>query len=137
MRSWARQAVRRMSPVLAKGECWLRWPHIPLLEGMVCVGALVLTVRCKPAVSLPAVRPYPNFTRVPKLCGVLVALGQHRMLLWAIPLVTALRSSPPISRKQAVRAVGAAAAWRRAASPAAAFTEEDCASAQPQTMAGP
>ena len=79
---------------------------------------------CLPALKLVAFSWHP-------------APGQHRMLLWAIPLVAALRSSPPISRKQAVRAVGAAAAWRRAASPAAAFTEEDCASAQPQTMAGP
>lgn len=47
-----------------------------------------------------------------------------------VSAAAALRAAPPlVTRAQALRTAGAAAAWRRAVPPAAAFTEEDCAPA--------
>ena len=59
------------------------------------------------------------------------------LVVVAIPLLAALRSTQLVSRQQAVllggRAAGAAVAWRRVVPPAAAFTEEDCASCNART----
>ena len=96
---------------------------------------MVLTAPISPAFSRLVGIPAPCWRGIAPLyvrTVALVASSLRMPFALAIPLLAALCAPPLVSRQQAVllggRAAGAAAAWRRAVLPAAAFTEEDCAS---------